>query len=116
MANGAVTNLDKGLGQLNRWTGAMVLAGLIGMGTYMLQDTRDDALLEGRVLSMEQAMGKAEFFLKDYVRSDIYDSEIVNIHRRISVVESATKERLDNQARRMSTAAEIVRGKQDKPR
>ncbi len=116
MANGAVTNLDKGLGQLNRWTGAMVLAGLIGMGTYMLQDTRDDALLEGRVLSMETAMGKAEFFLKDYVRSDIYDSEIVNIHRRISAVENSSKERLDQQARRMTELAVVVRAKMDKTR
>ena len=121
MANGPTTNLDIGLGKLNQWTGAMVLSGLIAMAAYMLTDTRDDALLEGRVAGIEKAMGDAKFFWKDYVRQDIYSSQIVNIHSRISAIEAGSidrdakqEKRIDGITNRLTTDERILRGKQDK--
>ncbi len=101
MANGPTTNLDIGLGKLNQWTGAMVLSGLIAMAAYMLTDTRDDALLEGRVAGIEKAMGDAKFFWKDYVRSDIYEGEVINLHRRITDVSDDSQERDARQQKEM---------------
>ncbi len=109
-----VGKLGSFLNAVNQFSGPFLLVlgvSLFGawnqMQQYMYDDNAADAVLEQRVASIEEEL---------YVPVEIYQGEVVNIHRRISSVEVASKEgdiklgkRLDDMGRRQSTAERIER-------
>jgi len=87
------TTLNSGLGKLNQWTGAMVLVVMLSTSGFMVTSYRDAAVLKNRVDNIETILIDGQKLLSGYVRADVYESETVNVHRRITEVDDSSIER-----------------------